>query len=93
MEMNEEFLNTNGLNSSVVIKIDLLKWLSSVFDTYEGDYYFPWNNIDNWIKVYDEVNNSEYIKIRIKKIQMDLIENGGDVTSLFEREFNVKISQ
>ena len=75
----------------IYIKIELLKWLSSVFDTYEGDYYFPWNNIDKWIKVYDEVNNSEYIKDRIKKIQMELIENGGDVKYLFEREFNVTI--
>ena len=65
MEINEEFLNT----PKIEIKKDLLKWLSSVFDTYEGDFYFPWNNIDNWIKIYDETNNSEYIKIRIKKIQ------------------------
>jgi len=47
MELNEEFLNNS--NNHVEIKVDLLKWLSSVFDTYEGDYYFPWNNIDNWM--------------------------------------------
>ncbi len=88
MKINEEFLNTKKIE----IKIDLLKWLSNVFDTYEGDFYFPWNNIDNWIKIYEETNNSDYIKNKVKKIQIELIENGGDVKSLFEKEFNVRLS-
>ena len=79
------------MSSKVEIKIDLLKWLSNVFDTYEGDFYFPWDNIDNWIKIYEETNNSEYIKSRIKKIQTELIKNGGDVKYLFEKEFNVRL--
>jgi hypothetical protein len=87
MEINEEFLN----KPEIKIKTDLLKWLSSVFDTYEGDFYFPWNSIDDWIKIYDETNNSEYIKSRVRKIQNELIDNGGDVFSLFEKEFKVKI--
>jgi|LauGreDrversion4_2_1035121.scaffolds.fasta_scaffold04375_14 hypothetical protein len=88
MDINEEFLNYNDSNK-IEIKIDLLKWLHSVFDTYEGDYYFPWNNIDNWIKIYNEVNNSDYIKYKVKKIQLELIENGGDIKLLFQREFGV----
>jgi hypothetical protein len=90
MDINEEFLNFNDSNK-IEIKIDLLKWLSSVFDTYEGDYYFPWDNIDAWIRVYDEVNNSEYIKSVVKRIQEELINNGGDVKSLFEKEFNIEL--
>ena len=89
MKLNEEFLNSDDSEKRVEIKTDLLKWLSIVFDTYEGDYYFPWNNIDTWIRVYDEVNNSEYIKSVVKKIQEELINNGGDVKSLFEKEFNI----
>jgi hypothetical protein len=91
MKLNEEFLNSDDSEKRVEIKTDLLKWLSSVFDTYEGDYYFPWNNIDTWIRVYDEVNNSEYIKSVVKKIQEELINNGGDVKSLFEKEFNIEL--
>lgn len=75
----------------IQIKTDLLKWLSSVFDTYEGDFYFPWDNIDSWIEIYGETKNSEYIKNRVEKIQNELIENGGDVVSLFEKEFDVSI--
>jgi len=90
MDINEEFLNFNDSNK-IEIKIDLLKWLSSVFDTYEGDYYFPWDNIDTWIRVYDEVNNSEYIKSVVKRIQEELINNGGDVKLLFEKEFNIEL--
>ena len=89
MKVNE-FLNVDGSEDKTEIKTDLLKWLSGVFDSYEGDYYFPWDNIDNWIKIYDEVSNSEYIKNVVKKIQEELIQNGGDVKSLFEKEFNVK---
>jgi hypothetical protein len=91
MKLNEEFLNSDDSEKRVEIKTDLLKWLSSVFDTYEGDYYFPWNNIDTWIRVYDEVNNSEYIKSVVKKIQEELINNGGDVKLLFEKEFNIEL--
>ena len=91
MKLNEEFLNSDDSEKRVEIKTDILKWLSSVFDTYEGDYYFPWNNIDTWIRVYDEVNNSEYIKSVVKKIQEELINNGGDVKSLFEKEFNIEL--
>jgi hypothetical protein len=91
MKLNEEFLNSDDSEKIVEIKTDLLKWLSSVFDTYEGDYYFPWNNIDTWIRVYDEVNNSEYIKSVVKKIQEELINNGGDVKLLFEKEFNIEL--
>jgi len=90
MDINEEFLNFNDSNK-IEIKIDLLKWLSSVFDTYDGDYYFPWENIDVWIRVYDEVNNSEYIKSVVKRIEEELINNGGDVKSLFEKEFNIEL--
>jgi len=90
MKINE-FLNFGDSNDKIAIKTDLLKWLSNVFDTYEGDYYFPWNNIDIWIEKYDEVSNSEYIKKCIKKIQEELIQNGGDVKLLFEKEFNVKL--
>lgn len=75
----------------IQIKTDLLKWLSSVFDTYEGDFYFPWDNIDSWIEIYGETKNSKYIKSRVEKIQNELIENGGDVVSLFEKEFDVSI--
>lgn len=75
----------------IQIKTDLLKWLSSVFDTYEDDFYFPWDNIDSWIEIYGETKNSEYIKSRVEKIQNELIENGGDVVSLFEKEFDVSI--
>lgn len=91
MKLNEEFLNSDDSEKIVEIKTDLLKWLSSVFDTYEGDYYFPWNNIDTWIRVYDEVNNSEYIKSVVKRIQEELINNGGDVKLLFEKEFNIEL--
>ena len=87
MKTNEEFLD----NSKVEVNVDLLKWLLNVFDTYEGDFYFPWDNIDSWIKIYEEVNNSEYIKSKIKKIQNKLIQEGGDIKSLFEEEFFVKI--
>jgi hypothetical protein len=89
MKVNE-FLNVDGSEDKTEIKTDLLKWLSVVFDSYKSDYYFPWDNIDNWIKIYDEVSNSEYIKNVVKKIQEELIQNGGDVKSLFEKEFNVK---
>lgn len=88
MKTNEEFLN----NARVEIKIDLIKWLLNVFDTYEGDYYFPWNNIDSWIRIYEEENNSEYIKTKIKKIQNKLIESRGDIKSIFEEEFLIKIN-
>jgi len=42
------------------------------------------------IKIYDEVEKTNYIKSKIKIIQSNLIENGGDVKSLFEKEFNIK---
>ncbi len=88
MAINEEFIN----NNKTEVNTDLLIWLSNVFDTYEGDFYFPWNNLPIWLDIYGEENNSEYITNCIKNIQNNLIKNnGGDIISLFEREFDTKI--
>jgi hypothetical protein len=61
-----------------------------IFDTYNGDYYFPWEKIDKYILNYDETNNSERIKSGIKKIQLKLINKQGDIKYLFESEFGIK---
>lgn len=80
MKTNEEFIIKE-------ISTDLLKWLSMLFDTYNGDYYFPWNKIDKYILAHNEVHNSERIKSGVKNIQLKLIEKGGDVEELFIEEF------
>lgn len=84
MRTNEELI----IDRKEISK-DLLKWLSMVFDTYNGDYYFPWNKIDKYILTHNEVHNSERIKSGIRNIQLKLINNGGNIEDLFEKEFNI----
>jgi hypothetical protein len=72
-------------------KVDtgLLKWLSLIFDTY-NDFYFPWDKIDKYILTYNEMDNSEYIKTEIKKIQLGLID-GFEINNLFKKHFGVDL--
>lgn len=87
--MLNEFLKSENYSD---IDLGLLKWLSILFDTFNGDYYFPWKDIDFYILTYNEINNSEYIKKGIRNIQLKFIEeNGGNINELFEKEFNIKI--
>lgn len=61
MDINEEFLSNNKTD----VNTDLLIWLSNVFDTYEGDFYFPWNNLPIWLDKFE--NNSKKVHIFTKQ--------------------------